>query len=195
MASQSQRGYQDRASREIASSRTSSGRRDREGIHLLPPRSTSGLSHGAHASTRGQPSAFANPASQYTPGVVLTEAEHEAGVEDDLGSSSEDEEEALEEGEGYKSGAERLAEKRKMKRFRLVLFPWAILTRLTGLSRLHHAQTRYLMNEFARQAHPNAEQRERLSRDIPGLSPRQVQVWFQNRYDCHPASFGVRQDL
>lgn len=38
------------------------------------------------------------------------------------------------------------------------------------------------MNEFSRQAHPDAAHRERLSREIPGLSPRQVQVWFQNRY-------------
>lgn len=49
------------------------------------------------------------------------------------------------------------------------------------LFRLTHAQTRYLMSEFARQAHPDTVQREKLSRDIPGLSPRQVQVWFQNR--------------
>lgn len=61
--------------------------------------------------------------------------------------------------------AEMRAEKRKMKRFRL-----------------NHQQTRYLMSEYARQAHPDASQREKLSRDIPGLSPRQVQVWFQNRY-------------
>ncbi|EEP77786.1 predicted protein [Uncinocarpus reesii 1704] len=60
--------------------------------------------------------------------------------------------------------SEEKASKRKMKRFRLT-----------------HNQTRYLMNEFTRQAHPDAAHRERLSREIPGLSPRQVQVWFQNR--------------
>lgn len=134
MASQSQRGYQYGASRETASGRTGSGGRDRKGIHLLTPGSTSGLSGAAHAGARGQPSAFASPASQYTPQVVLTEAEHEAGEEDDLASSSGDEEEALEGAEGSKSGAERLAEKRKMKRFRFEFFRWAIATRLTGLS-------------------------------------------------------------
>ncbi|KAI1005080.1 hypothetical protein K3495_g3137 [Podosphaera aphanis] len=63
-----------------------------------------------------------------------------------------------------KTAAERRAEHRKMKRFRLT-----------------HQQTRFLMSEFAKQAHPDAANRERLSREIPGLSPRQVQVWFQNR--------------
>ncbi|RDA95849.1 hypothetical protein CP533_5101 [Ophiocordyceps camponoti-saundersi (nom. inval.)] len=37
------------------------------------------------------------------------------------------------------------------------------------------------MSEFAKQPHPDASHRELLSREIPGLSPRQVQVWFQNR--------------
>lgn len=50
------------------------------------------------------------------------------------------------------------------------------------LDRLTHQQTRFLMSEFAKQPHPDAAHRERLSREIPGLSPRQVQVWFQNRY-------------
>ncbi|KOS19106.1 Homeobox-leucine zipper protein HDG11 [Escovopsis weberi] len=60
--------------------------------------------------------------------------------------------------------AERVAARRKMKRFRLT-----------------HQQTRFLSSEFAKQPHPDAAHRERLSREIPGLSPRQVQVWFQNR--------------
>lgn len=64
----------------------------------------------------------------------------------------------------HMSLSDRRNEKRKMKRFRLT-----------------HSQTRFLMSEFARQAHPDAAHRERLAREIPGLSPRQVQVWFQNR--------------
>ncbi|KAI1819826.1 hypothetical protein F4861DRAFT_543557 [Xylaria intraflava] len=62
------------------------------------------------------------------------------------------------------TAAERTAARRKMKRFRLT-----------------HQQTRFLMSEFAKQPHPDATHRENLSREIPGLSPRQVQVWFQNR--------------
>ncbi|ORY02927.1 hypothetical protein BCR34DRAFT_492813 [Clohesyomyces aquaticus] len=69
-----------------------------------------------------------------------------------------------EEGKPPISAAELRAQKRKMKRFRLT-----------------HNQTRFLMSEFTRQAHPDAAHRERLAREIPGLSPRQVQVWFQNR--------------
>lgn len=38
------------------------------------------------------------------------------------------------------------------------------------------------MNEFARHPHPDAAQRDKISQEIPGLSARQVQVWFQNRY-------------
>ncbi|KAL8715068.1 MAG: hypothetical protein Q9220_001025 [cf. Caloplaca sp. 1 TL-2023] len=83
--------------------------------------------------------------------------------QDDL-SASTDEEKPGQRDEASKTAAERRAEKRRMKRFRL-----------------SHNQTRFLMSEFARQAHPDAAQRERLSREIPGLSPRQVQVWFQNR--------------
>ena len=57
------------------------------------------------------------------------------------------------------------------------LFVWAY----NFLCRLTHSQTRFLQSEFSRQAHPDAAQRTRLSKEIPGLSPRQVQVWFQNR--------------
>ncbi|KAL8663413.1 MAG: hypothetical protein Q9202_003932 [Teloschistes flavicans] len=89
--------------------------------------------------------------------------QHEQG-EHELSVESEDEEISGHEEIGSKTPAELRAEKRKMKRFRLT-----------------HNQTRFLMSEFARQAHPDASQRQRLSQEIPGLSPRQVQVWFQNR--------------
>ncbi|KAI0011179.1 hypothetical protein F4779DRAFT_615848 [Xylariaceae sp. FL0662B] len=107
-----------------------------------------------------------------------------AGQEQDIGPSNigteetvvgkEEDEEVLDddemvEAEGEtttqpQTAAERTAARRKMKRFRLT-----------------HQQTRFLMSEFAKQPHPDAAHRERLSREIPGLSPRQVQVWFQNR--------------
>ena len=83
-----------------------------------------------------------------------------------------------------KTVAELRAEKRKMKRFRYVENECAsrcCLHLAHSQDRLTHNQTRFLMSEFARQAHPDAAQRERLSREIPGLSSRQVQVWFQNR--------------
>ncbi|OJJ46375.1 hypothetical protein ASPZODRAFT_1956626 [Penicilliopsis zonata CBS 506.65] len=67
-------------------------------------------------------------------------------------------------GDQQESSTDVKPDKRKMKRFRLT-----------------HNQTRFLMSEFTRQAHPDAAQRERLSKEIPGLTPRQVQVWFQNR--------------
>jgi len=84
---------------------------------------------------------------------IITEDKDENG--EDLGK---------EDGKPPISAAELRAQKRKMKRFRLT-----------------HNQTRFLMSEFTRQAHPDAAHRERLAREIPGLSPRQVQVWFQNR--------------
>lgn len=84
---------------------------------------------------------------------IITEEKEENGEE-----PSKDEEKPP------MTAAEIRAQKRKMKRFRLT-----------------HNQTRFLMSEFARQAHPDAAHRERLAREIPGLSPRQVQVWFQNR--------------
>ncbi|PCD21407.1 hypothetical protein AU210_016372 [Fusarium oxysporum f. sp. radicis-cucumerinum] len=47
--------------------------------------------------------------------------------------------------------------------------------------RLNSQQTRFLMVEFAKQPQPDAAHCERLSREIPGFSQRQVKVWFQNR--------------
>lgn len=82
------------------------------------------------------------------------------------------------------TAAEIRAARRKMKRFRFARSYHSSYraSQLTPYS-LTHSQTRYLMSEFARQAHPDAAHRERLAREIPGLSARQVQVWFQNRYD------------
>ncbi|RDW67130.1 homeobox domain-containing protein [Aspergillus mulundensis] len=77
------------------------------------------------------------------------------------GGSSDDDGSVADE---KKSSQDIKLDKKKMKRFRLT-----------------HNQTRFLMSEFTRQAHPDAAHRERLSREIPGLTPRQVQVWFQNR--------------
>lgn len=82
------------------------------------------------------------------------------------------------------TAAERTAQRRKMKRFRYVSSRCTFIAAarlIRRLYRLTHQQTRFLMSEFAKQPHPDAAHRERLSREIPGLSPRQVQVWFQNR--------------
>ena len=102
------------------------------------------------------------PSSDSSSAMTIKEEEQEHPSPHGHKSSSDD---ALVKPERPLTAAEMRAEKRKMKRFRLT-----------------HQQTRYLMSEFARQAHPDAAHREKLSRAIPGLSSRQVQVWFQNRY-------------
>ncbi|KAI9732547.1 MAG: hypothetical protein M1834_003882 [Cirrosporium novae-zelandiae] len=116
--------------------------------------------------------AIATHESNATPGLgtrltpVSAGAEHENISPKDRENSfshSEGEDEDTNDESG-RTAAEKRSDKRKMKRFRLT-----------------HNQTRFLMNEFAHQAHPDAAHRERLAREIPGLSPRQVQVWFQNR--------------
>lgn len=84
--------------------------------------------------------------------------------DDDDDSTASDLGDIAEEQNQTRTAVERQCDKRRMKRFRLT-----------------HSQTRFLMAEFARQPHPDAAQRERLSQEIPGLSSRQVQVWFQNR--------------
>ncbi|WAO93901.1 Homeobox domain-containing protein [Fusarium falciforme] len=101
--------------------------------------------------------------------ITAESGKAQAGKTNSLKDDDEDDldEEDMLDGEGdnpAQTAAERAAARRKMKRFRLT-----------------HQQTRFLMSEFAKQPHPDAAHRERLSREIPGLSPRQVQVWFQNR--------------
>ena len=65
-----------------------------------------------------RPARAFSTASQPTPQLVLTEAEH-LSEGDDLYTGSE-EEDIIDGAKIMKSGAERLAEKRKMKRFRLL---------------------------------------------------------------------------
>ncbi|KPM34905.1 hypothetical protein AK830_g11670 [Neonectria ditissima] len=128
-------------------------------------------------SVQDKPQGFMETRSQplgtnsLNPCLSQTSANHN-GHGDRLSSAKSEEDDDFDEedmldGEGDHSSqtaAERTAARRKMKRFRLT-----------------HQQTRFLMSEFAKQPHPDAAHRERLSREIPGLSPRQVQVWFQNR--------------
>jgi hypothetical protein len=121
------------------------------------------------------PSTIANNGEENT-NIELQEEEDEEDDDDDMLD--------VEDGSAPQTAAERRAERRKMKRFRYASILYHALTFLQANDRdsLTHQQTRFLMSEFAKQAHPDAAHRERLSREIPGLSPRQVQVWFQNRY-------------
>ncbi|KAF2863710.1 homeobox-domain-containing protein [Piedraia hortae CBS 480.64] len=110
--------------------------------------------------TNSTGSAPTSPTEQLTPNSPEAAEAAGEGRSGGVGVAGDEEEAAAPSREGGgRSGA-----RRTMKRFRLT-----------------HNQTRFLMSEFARQSHPDAEHRERLSREIPGLSPRQVQVWFQNR--------------
>ncbi|KAK4495734.1 hypothetical protein PRZ48_013002 [Zasmidium cellare] len=112
--------------------------------------------------TTGAASSASSPTDRLTPRSESAHAKEQHDDDDVIELGGEDPDE-----EGEKvpmTAAELRAAKRKMKRFRLT-----------------HNQTRFLMSEFARQAHPDAAHRERLAREIPGLSARQVQVWFQNR--------------
>ncbi|KAF4456219.1 Homeobox-leucine zipper protein ROC3 [Fusarium austroafricanum] len=108
------------------------------------------------------------PPSRQVPEISSTQPGQGGRVNSPLEEEEEEiDDEDMLDGEGENSAqtpAERAAARRKMKRFRLT-----------------HQQTRFLMSEFAKQPHPDAAHRERLSREIPGLSSRQVQVWFQNR--------------
>ncbi|CAG8977407.1 hypothetical protein HYALB_00007037 [Hymenoscyphus albidus] len=129
---------------------------------LVSPESTS-LSLGSLASN--PLSSESSAQTQQAALATVDGSEAPGDVKDEDEDDDEDDEMLdVEEGAPPQTAAERRAERRKMKRFRLT-----------------HQQTRFLMSEFAKQAHPDAAHRERLSREIPGLSPRQVQVWFQNR--------------
>ncbi|EFR04300.1 hypothetical protein MGYG_07307 [Nannizzia gypsea CBS 118893] len=110
-------------------------------------------------------SASSCPGSPQTPvdGEQQSDNGHIDSKQDIYSPATEDVEIHDADDEPKPTGEEKI-DRKKMKRFRLT-----------------HNQTRYLMSEFTRQAHPDAAHRERLSREIPGLSPRQVQVWFQNR--------------
>lgn len=81
-----------------------------EGGSALPQISKSNLSIGTSKSS--------SPVSQQTPEVVLTKAEHDSDDEEGLSSFGSGSDENAEGEEGSKSAAERLAEKRRMKRFR-----------------------------------------------------------------------------
>ncbi|KAI5360926.1 putative Homeobox domain-containing protein [Septoria linicola] len=110
-------------------------------------------------------SAESSPRDRLTPRSPASMSRDQLDDDDDLvefGGDDQDEDDDSE--KPALTPQELRAQKRKMKRFRLT-----------------HNQTRFLMSEFARQAHPDAAHRERLAREIPGLSARQVQVWFQNR--------------
>ncbi|KAL5333173.1 hypothetical protein BJX70DRAFT_77987 [Aspergillus crustosus] len=95
---------------------------------------------------------------------ILDDSHEDEKDHSEINAASSDEDGAGSSVAGEKKSDEFKLDRKKMKRFRLT-----------------HNQTRFLMSEFTRQAHPDAAHRERLSREIPGLTPRQVQVWFQNR--------------
>ncbi|KAL6856436.1 hypothetical protein J3F83DRAFT_395828 [Trichoderma novae-zelandiae] len=112
--------------------------------------------HSASTATKGLNDASDRFGPEDQPVTLIKDDADDALIDDDM---AEEETDSL-----LQTTAERVAARRKMKRFRLT-----------------HQQTRFLTSEFAKQPHPDAAHRERLSREIPGLSPRQVQVWFQNR--------------
>ncbi|THX19404.1 hypothetical protein D6D17_01343 [Aureobasidium pullulans] len=139
--------------------------------------STAPGAYAQHASSEGKPHATSQANTgpgQQTLGESLPGSPsshmspHSQGIDPDDEIADDDDDASGEADDGENkvpmTAAEIRNQKRKMKRFRLT-----------------HNQTRFLMSEFSRQAHPDAAHRERLSREIPGLSPRQVQVWFQNR--------------
>ena len=124
MDSQTRRGYQHDVSRDPASGRTNlvrasgAGERDAHRTHLLSPSSASAFPWDTGNDTLYEPSTSTSPASHYTPELGFTKAEVQSDEEEDFNSAPSEEEDAMEGSEGSKTGAELLAEKRKMKRFR-----------------------------------------------------------------------------
>ncbi|KAK1983098.1 homeobox domain-containing protein [Colletotrichum cereale] len=122
------------------------------------------LEKATEATTEMQAQTMATPEQEAEAAAAHTDND-EANLSKESDDDALEDDDMLDDGDGTpQTAAERTAARRKMKRFRLT-----------------HQQTRFLMSEFAKQPHPDAAHRERLSREIPGLSPRQVQVWFQNR--------------
>ncbi|KAL1890796.1 hypothetical protein Cpir12675_005250 [Ceratocystis pirilliformis] len=103
------------------------------------------------------------PSSAYDTDLPYSSSSGPATLNDE-NMSDEDYENPVSLQSGGISAIDKRSQRLKMKRFRLT-----------------HQQTRFLMSEFAKQPRPDARRREELSQLIPGLSPRQVQVWFQNR--------------
>ena len=69
-----------------------------------------------------RPTRASSTASQPTPQLVLTEAENQSDGEE-MATGTDEDEDVAGETETLKTGAERLAEKRKMKRFRSARTP------------------------------------------------------------------------
>ncbi|KAI9871766.1 MAG: hypothetical protein M1830_002479 [Pleopsidium flavum] len=136
---------------------------DRNSLALCPLTKVEALHSNYPKFTAHAPSATESVMLRLPPGPTEAEQDEQAEGEEEM-APSRAEFEGISDGASTKTAWEGRVDKRKTNRFRLT-----------------HSQTRYLMSEFARQAHPDVAQRERLSREIPGLSPRQVQVWFQNR--------------
>ena len=155
----------------------------------IPPKQMMYIQGHPKEVTISSPSSSTTAYAASTPQMTFTEAttpvdavsQKEEEEEEELSGTLTDGEDDSAAGNTAKAAAERLAEKRRMKRFRSVNFISCVPLQLR-LCRLTHSQTRFLKSEFLRQPHPDKAQRERLSKHIPGLSSRQLQVWFQNRY-------------
>jgi len=87
-------------------------------MHPLPMNSQSGSSRSPFGAASYGVSKSFSPASQQAPEVVLTEAENDPDEEEELSSSPSGSEDNAGGADESRSAAERLAEKRRIKRFR-----------------------------------------------------------------------------